>query len=68
MKNFSWLKLVLSIFLSIIAGVMVTSLINLFFPISKVIVTLIAVLCSSIISALAGFFLGASPKKAKGNQ
>ena len=67
MKNFSWLRAILSVVIGLVIAVIVAGVVNLMIPVPDLALALIPICLSSLIAAFAGYLLGARQKQKNGS-
>ena len=67
MKNFVWLRAILSVVIGLVVAVIVASVVNLMFPAPDLALVLIPACLSSLLAAFAGYLLGAGQKHKNGS-
>jgi heme A synthase len=67
MKNFSWVRAILSVIFGLVIAVIVAGVVNLMIPVPDLALALIPICLSSLLSAFAGYLLGARQKHKNGS-
>ena len=67
MKNISWVRAILSVVIGLVIAVIVAAVVNLLLPMPNLALTLIPSCLSSLLSAFAGYLLGAGKKHKNGS-
>lgn len=66
MKNFSWVRAVVSAVIGLVVAVIVAGVVNLMIPMPDLALALIPICLSSLLSAFAGYMLGVRQKHKNG--